>query len=204
MSLTLDSQTIAAINSSEIESYYLYEILFDITQPPIRIASWSEDIVYEGNLYSSFSVNHNDIGVGTDGAIRPVTLTVGNIDSARVIQQLIENYDLIGKQVKIIQLITNSYSGDINKFTNTFNISGATATSGQVTFTLDMSFDVFKTVIPARKIYAQFCNWQFGDANCTLPIGSGDCQKTWQNCKDKGNQINFGGFPAVQDSFVIL
>lgn len=206
MPLSLNSSTIAAINAPSVTSYYLYEIDYAENEPSLCWTNYDVPVTYNSKTYTPFAIQHNDIGQGTDGSIQPVTLSVGNLDSGRVIQQAIEEYSLIGRSVVITQIIVGGLNSDMSDLSNIFKITSAKANKGAVTFSLSLGFDILMMTVPTRKVFSQFCNWQFKgiDGNCGYVGADAECRKSWQDCISKGNQRNFGGFPAVQENLIIF
>ena len=88
--LNLDAGTIAKINSPSVSTLYLYEIYYSDTEDPLRYTNWDEEVVYGGSVWTPFAIKHNHISTNSDGQVKPVTMTVGNIDEDRFIQQYIE------------------------------------------------------------------------------------------------------------------
>ncbi len=199
--LNLDAATIQQLNAPEVSTFYLYEIDYADTEAPLRWTSWDEPVLYNSLTWNPQTIRHSEVTTNSDGSISPVTMLVGNLDSDRLIQQAIEQYNLVGRKVTIIQLL----SGGSHIITFEYRITGARATKGQVNFTLAVGFDIFNIRIPGRRMLAQFCAWQFGDENCSYTPATGEeCEKTWQDCKKKGNTQNFGGYPGINNNFIIL
>jgi len=191
--LTLTSDANKLITSDELITFYLYEI--DYGEGVLYWTNWNERLVYGSKTYEPQVIKHSELTQSTDGKINNITLSIGNAD--RIIQYYIENYDLIGKQVKITQLFVDSGGTIQGEITVTFFIEGAVATKKQVDFTLSIGLDYLKAKVPSRKMFSSFCRWQFKDANCGYSGADATCSKSFKECLRKGNQKNFGGFPAI-------
>jgi phage-related protein len=173
----------------------LYELYVD--NDTLRWCSYDETVIYKGAEYTPQTIRHSDIGYGTDGSVQDVTLSIGNAE--RQIQYYIEKYELIGKQVRIIQAYFNVDDTELGDIRNTFIIKAAKVTRAQADFTLSIGFDVFKTTIPCRRIFARFCNHQFKDKYCQYQGADSVCTKIFKDCKGKKNLANFGGFPGARN-----
>ncbi|MGA1846761.1 hypothetical protein [Deferribacter abyssi] len=191
--LTLQSNVNNVLTADELITFYLYEI--DYGDGVLYWTNWGEDVSYNGRIYEAQVIKHADITWSTDGKINNVVLSIGNAD--RVIQYYIENYELLGKQVKIIQVFADSAGIIQGSIEVTFVIESAVARKQQVDFTLSIGMDYLKSKVPARKMFAGYCRWQFKDQNCAYSGTDTSCSKTFQDCLKKGNQKRFGGFPAI-------
>jgi phage-related protein len=191
--LTFSTDGKALINSSELTTIYLYEVYYDDAQDPKRFADWDDDVLFGGNTYEKAVIKASEQSCESDGQISDVTLTVGNAD--RAIQYYIENYDLIGKKVKIIQI----FSGVSDYIATTFRIKSAKAKKDYVSFTLSIGFDVLRLEIPARTVRSRMCWHRFKgtDGSCGYSGSDTTCDRSFEACKAKGNVARFGGFPAI-------
>lgn len=199
--IILSQEAIQKINAPEVETFYLYEINYDEELPPKRWTNWDEPVLYDGHEWVPQTIRHTEVTTNSDGSVSPVNMMVGNIDEDRIVQQLIEQYRLIGKKVRIIQVL----SGGLHILTYEYRIASARAVKGQVIFTLSIGFDVFNIRIPGRRIIAGFCAWQFGDGDCKYSPGADEeCDNTWQDCKMKDNTPNYGGFPGTTNDYFVL
>lgn len=168
---------------------------------PLRFTSWDEDVLWDGNTYSAWAIKHSDITQKADGSINDVAISIGNIDEDRLIQQILETYEVIGQTAKIIQFLLNVDTNSIidDPITASFKIKGAKARKGQVDFTLSMGFDYLLTTVPKRIMKQSFCDWKFKDTYCKYAGADTECEKTFDDCREKGNAINFGGFPGIMN-----
>ena len=189
----LNNPSIArTVNAEQAKSYYLYTIKHSETELPLAYTNYDEPVPYLGLTYKPIPIKHSDLSQDSDGKIGDVTLTVGNAD--RMVQYYLEHYDLIGKEV----VITQVFDGIDDVIETTFRIKAATGKKDVATFTLSIGFDVLKMKTPGRKMYARYCSWTFRDFETCKYLGPAiDCEMTWEDCCQKGNSINFGGFPGV-------
>lgn len=203
--LTLSTSLRAALSNPAVQTFRLYELEFADPNSiggftsPIRLTDWSADITWNGNVYTSWPIKCGEFSQNSDGQINDVSVAVGNLDSERMIQNLIENYEVINHTVTIRQFFKDTSNAIIDDpITRTFTVAGAKATMGVVTFSLSIGLDIFRQTVPNRVIIAQFCRWkQFKDTNCKYAGSDTTCGRAWRDCLLKGNTLNFGGFPAI-------
>lgn len=186
------------IVGQEIVTYYLYELYYDDGEQPFRITNNHEPVTWGGNVYEPFEISHGDISQGDDGKINDVTISVGNAEG--IIQYYVEHYEIIGKNIRIIQLI-----GDGEAIEGTLVIKGCKATKSQVDFTAGLGLEVMKRTIPSRRMYSRFCSFKFRDAmTCKYSGTDTKCDRSFDDCKRKGNIVNFGGFPGIINDRIYL
>lgn len=205
--LTLSNEALVAINNSTIETLKLYKIEYQETVGGpslyLYLTDYSEDIHYvagDGQLYISSTVKSGDLTQSSDGKVARTVLSIGNIDEERVIQRYLEDYVVIGNKATISQFFVDVETGLLinSPISTTFKIAGAKANKGQVDFDLSIGFDFLKSTIPNRKVYGRYCRWKtFKGSECKYAGADTTCEKTFDDCRAKGNIVNFGGFPAV-------
>lgn len=190
--LALDNQTMIATNSEEVQTLYLYEFAYDDVHDPLRWTSWDVEVSFEGHVFTPEVVKHGDITQSSDGKVNDCQLTVGNAN--RMMQYYIENYDVIGRQVRIVQF----FVGQTGYVETSFVIKGAKAKADFVTFSLGIGIDFLKLEVPGRIMRSRMCGWRFGDDDCGhTPTQGEQCERSFEACLAKHNQERFGGFPGI-------
>jgi phage-related protein len=190
--LSLNAQTLIATNSEEVQTLFLYEFTYDDANDPLRWTSWDVEVSFEGHVFTPEVVKHSDITQSSDGKINECSLTVGNAN--RMIQYYIENYDVIGRQVRIIQF----FVGQTGYVETTYVIKGAKAKGDVATFGLSIGIDFLRLQVPGRIMRSRMCGWKFGDSQCGKTPGPEEqCERTLEACRAKNNVARFGGFPGI-------
>ena len=180
------------ISKQVITTGYLWEVYFDDGKPPRRYSDWGDtSFIYDGNEYFPAYIKCSDITEKADSSTNSIMLSIGNLD--REVQRFIEDHDLIGKTVKQIQWFNNTN----NVRTYVWKIAQVTAREDVATFTLNTNIDFLKVKLPNRTMHGRFCNWQFKDASCKYDGPDAICEKTWDDCQEKKNTLNFGGAPGI-------
>lgn len=185
------------ISKQEISTGYLYEInwkdAYEVGEAPLRYCDWGTALTYGGHVFQPAYIVCSDIKERTDGSSNSVTLSVGNLD--RAVQQIVETYDLIGCSVKQVQWFNNLTT------TRAFfwKIMNVIAKEDVANFTLGTDIDFLKVKVPSRTLHSRFCNWRFKgpDGYCKYSGADIMCEKTWEDCRAKGNTVNFGGAPGI-------
>lgn len=195
---TVSGEINRVIEGRAVQTAHTFEILVGGEWGSWLWTDWDEPIYHDDKEYQPFPIKMGSIKESGDGRIAGVTLAVANIDSDRIVQQAVEAYDVMGKEVIINQFFFDEGGNLIaESIDNVFTIRGARATKGQVDFKLDLGFDYLLATIPRRQVYRDLCRWEFKGAECGYSGDETLCQKSWEHCKVLGNISNFGGFPGI-------
>jgi len=174
---------------------YLFEIQYSDTGW-LYYTDWTEDITFDGQTYLAFPLRLNSISESGDSSINKVTVTVSNVN--RRISAYLESYNgLVGRDV-IIKMVWLDKLSDSNCYIeDKFTIDEVTVTEEVVNFVLAPKLDVFQIELPRRKYFRSYCMWRFKSDECGYSGNETECNKTFQRCKELGNEERFGGFPSI-------
>lgn len=182
----------------EIATGYLYQIQwkdeYETGEAPLRYCDWGTSLEYDGDTYTPAKIECSDITEKTDGSNTDVNLVIGNLD--RTMQALVEDYDMVGREVKQVQWFNNTTKVRIYYWI----ITGVSTTEKEANFTLGTNIDFLKAELPNRKMHAGLCAWQFKDNACKYSGTDTSCEMTWEDCRARGNTLNFGGAPGLVSS----
>lgn len=202
--LVLSTDAMIAINSGSSKSLSLYQINYqDVENGPILslfYTNYSEDVMYNSNLYKTFPILHGDMTQDDSGKANNVTMSIGNIDMDRDVQNILENKIVIGNSVIITQFMLDPDSGMLinSPIRFTFKNNGAKANKGQIDFQLTIGFDFLLSTVPNRRVFGKYCRWRkFKGLECKYSGSETECDRAFDTCKKFGNTLNFGGFPAI-------
>tara|TARA_R110002110_G_scaffold171854_3_gene374495 strand:- start:628 stop:1302 length:675 start_codon:yes stop_codon:yes gene_type:complete len=188
---------------------WLYEIEVPTSTPTrYRLCAQTEEVTFDGNIYSPFPITHGTMQEGADGDLPTLNLTVSNI--SREIAGTLETYNgLIRQPVKImLVLMTNSYDTtpsssqailewDFKITAMSINDEAASATLGDIS--------LYEVNVPKNKIAKRYCRFQYRDAQCGYGGVMPHCDKSLEGpagCKAHGGDSpdhpnRFGGFPGA-------
>jgi len=166
---------------------------WSVTQHPLCLTDWSDTVVYQGKVYSPGAVKLGSISTGSDGRLGDVSLTVGIGHDDSMPMKLVEDFALVGQSVVIHTII----EGASDRPSMTFKIKSAKPSKGKIDFTLSLGFGYFLAQIPGRTIYQNICRHMFRGTRCKYHGGLTTCEHTFEDCKERSNTVNFGGFPGV-------
>lgn len=181
-------------DSREIITYKLVRL--DYGDDVLYLTDSGTDVDHEGQTYTATAMKIGDISTDSEGKINNVTVTVANVD--RAIQYYIEKFELYSKACVVTEVFIAE--GEVYSQEYQFRIVSIKTTSNEATFNLGLGFDVLKSRFPSRRAYANKCFWEFKGTECKYSGLHNTCQKTYADCKSKGNVANFGGFRAINSA----
>ena len=161
----------------------------------LYFAEYDTDIVFDGITYQRFPITHEPIGENTQGEINTLRVIISNI--SRLIQAYLEQYDFRGKKVSIKLVWANQLADTDAYIEDAGYIDSYTADQENVSFLISSKFDVLGVELPLRRYSRNYCSWEFKSTECGYSGSETSCDKTLQRCKALGNQVRYGGFPAV-------
>lgn len=155
-----------------------------------------------GNVvFMPYPVSAPELSEDTEGNLTTVSISISNV--TRVLSQLLESGEL-QKQALTIYLVNIDHlaSGEA-AISQTFCVQDVTANMISASFKLGPP-DLFGHTFPRRTYNKLMCPRIFGTS--TDPIagcgwdgvtGAASCRHTLTDCRNHGNVINYGGFPAI-------
>lgn len=220
MPKNLPNLYLAEANAPEqSEQIHLVTLLVP-NEPPLQLATSNYDVQFGGDIYLAFPLSFKSFEQHSDGTISKAEVTIANI--SREIMYYVEAYNglrgtrLVVKTV-FARFLDYVYSVDaagvVTQAENPeadptayveeeFVIDSYTANEQTVVFQLNPVID-FDVPLPRRRFTTNSCYWRLYRGPDCDPDGAIDgtafpsCDKTFKDCKERGNQARFGGFPGV-------
>lgn len=165
----------------------------------LRLCNNNENITWNGQTWTAFPFELDEISQNDKAEIPNVTLRVSNV--TQEIQGYIDDMNG-GTDVPVILRVVNSNHLDIT--TPELEMSFVAVRVGfdaqWLSFTLGGSISITRRV-PERRYLKDFCPFQYGGVECGVSAGTKvtypTCQKTLAQCRQRSNSTRFGGFPAL-------
>lgn len=164
------------------------EILTDLED--IRLVNGQQNLVVDGKTFVSNYFTIGDREEKADSSVNSINVTISNGDS--YYSNLIANNGDVFTGATILiyyyaeETLVEEFKGVIESIqmsANTFEIT--------INETLN-----FKDKVPILT-FSSTCNFKFKGKVCKYAGSDTYCSHTYDACKAKGNQKNFGGFPAT-------
>ena len=175
--------------------WFLYDFYLDDSNI-IRFTNSEQDVTFDGNNYSRFPISIPSLSSNSEGKIDSIKVTISNVD--RIIQSYAENYNGFRGCKVVIHLVfpdlidQPDYAVNEEYYVSICELSAKTAD-----FTLKPKINFLDIKIP-RRIFSKYrCQWIFKSDECGYSGSETSCDKTFETCKNYGNQSRFGGFPAI-------
>ena len=181
-------------------------VLNDSDSTTYRLVNNNEDVTFEGNEYSKFSFNLEPTKYSSRGDISTLTLEVSNI--TRLIQPKLEELaGGVGSTVTITVVNHRFLKESYSEFEETFDVLSTKCDTNRVSFILG-GVNLLRRRMPLYRYIALHCRWGFdtvADPNieCNYRVdgdglGKTTCARTLNDCRDRANTGNFGGFVGLK------
>lgn len=193
-----------AKNSIEIATPWLNLLEIEIDgNTPLRVTDNNETVTFGGEDYRPFPFTISAINSDSAGKIPSITLTVSNVNN--IIFPYVDRADgLIDTKVTLTVVNTAYLEEDYAELTLEFSILGATMDEEWASFTLGAPSPM-RQRFPKDRYVANSCQWTFNSptvraagtnagAECAYQGSDTGCDKTYGDCKGKGNDARYGGF----------
>lgn len=193
-------------NKRENKPVFLYTIYnYDGNNTNLNLAEYSEEISFldpesdSGDLptvFTPFPITFEYINEQSQGEVDEVKVSVGNV--SRMIQAYLENYDLRGKKVRILQVFADILDYSDAYLQHIFYVDRWEQPDEQsVIFYLSSKFNVRDVQLPKRIIIRSSCAWVFKSSECGYTGSETVCNRTLVRCRELNNNERFGNFPSA-------
>jgi hypothetical protein len=199
VSTVIDKNKLTSVNAFLI----LLEVFVkDASGTPIetiRLVQNSEDVIFETN---TFTATNFDLDIKLDAAREP-SITLKAHDETRLLAQYIDDYDgLVGNKLRVIIVNSGNLSApaeiDEELIVLSTNVSSYTAN-------IELGMESAGSMrFPKARQFKERCWKTFKSPRCGYAGADLTCSYTrtgTNSCSAKGNEINFGGFPGINELF---
>jgi phage-related protein len=203
---TLSSTAIQEKNKLGTDS--VFHVLVAITIPgeaqPARVTSNNETVTWNGQSWTPFPFEIDEIVEESKGEVPSVVLRVGN--QSRVMEQYLQTYDGYCKTNGFSPITCDLYvvnSKNLGSATpevqHTFDLKQFGSDAEWAYFTLGAT-NPWNRRAPLNRILRNQCRWIFKSSECGYAGATTTCNKTLSACRAMSggsNSRRFGGFPGV-------
>lgn len=200
--------SVAIQEKNKLGTDSVFHVLIAVTIPgeaqPVRVTSNNESVTWDGQTWTPFPFEMDEIVEESKGEVPSIVLRVGN--QSRVMEQYIQAYDSYCKTNGFSPITCDLY------VVNSKNLGSATS---EVQHTFDLkqigtdaewaSFNLgannpWSRRAPLNRILRNQCRWIFKGSECGYAGATTTCNKTLTACRavaGGSNSKRFGGFPGV-------
>lgn len=168
----------------------------------VYLTDWPQNVQYfdeNGNMvtYVSCGISFEKISISTDTEIDGGTLQIDNTD--RSLGKLVLSHDLSKARVEVRRTLFEFLDNEafsfvlFRGFLRQYQVS-----EHSMTITLVSIFEMLRK--GPKRLHWNYCPWGFMGPECTYDGTDLSCDHTIEDCKSKGNEVNFGGFPYLNAS----
>lgn len=213
MPLPLSSAAIQEKNKLVSGHGNYWIVLIDINVPGlaehIRVTSDNIETVWNGDTYTPFPFEIEEVSDSSSGEVPRVDIRVSNV--TRVLERYIQDYDYYTKQngyspVELTISVVHSAHLDLTEPETeyVFHLKQPKTNAKWATFTLGAN-NPFSKRFPLNRLLKNRCRYkQFKNTRCGYTGTATTCNRTLTRCRELGNSDRFGGFPGVGNSPIFV
>lgn len=192
----------AILEKNKLAGDSCWPLLVEITipsAPVLRLCNNNDDLTWDGETWTAFPFELDEIQDTAGGELPQVVLRVSNV--TQELQSYLEDNDG-GVDVPITLRVVNSeHLDEVNpELELTFTCTACKYDVNWVYFTLGANLRLNRRV-PERRFLKDFCPFRYGGVECgvvsaTVTLYPG-CLKTLAQCRERTNSTRFGGEPGM-------
>lgn len=165
----------------------------------VYLTDWPQDGQFvdengDTQTYLSCGLSFQPISVSNDTEIDGGSLKIDN--TTREMGKLVLTHSLKKAKVQIIRALFDHLDNDLYSLTifrgflRQYRVS-----ESDLELTLVSMFNLMQK--GPKRLHWNYCPWGFKGPECSYAGGDISCDHTLTDCKAKGNEVNFGGFPYL-------
>ena len=164
-------------------------------------------LMYEGERFLGAPLSHGDITKDDNSSVSKLNISLSNVGLS--ISSLVgARGDVITNSPAILTLVfldvnTNQLIPNVQQVLYAGNCNNLTLDYESATMDIETPLGGFERQCPAMKYRASCQVRRFKDCRCGYTGEATTCDRTWDRCKELGNQNNFRGFPTMYEELVI-
>jgi len=194
----------AVIEKNKLISDNAWLILLEITIPSsltgsepiiLRLVRNTESIMWNGLEWTAFPFEIDPPRQSGNGELPNFTIKVSNV--TRTIEGYLEQAGGgVGASVRIMVVMSQHLDISTPELEEIFSVQSVNYDENWVSFILTGAVNLFKRV-PLRRFLKNFCPFQYKGPECKSTSGYTSCNKSFADCKLRGNVSRFGGEPGI-------
>ena len=192
----------AIYEKNKIESFNAWLILLEITIPVeneapvvLRLVRNTDGIIWNGLEWTAFPFEIEPPKQSSKGEMPNFTIRVSNV--TRTIEAYLEQAGGgVGAEVRIMVVLSEHLELTTPELDEIFSVQSVSYDENFVSFVLTGAVNLFKRV-PQRRYLKNFCPFQYKGPECKSKSGCETCNKSYSDCRIRGNAERFGGEPGI-------
>lgn len=197
MPLKLSAAAILAANEQDTDTAWLVllEISFSDTEEKMRLVRNTEDIQWDGQLWTHFPFGCSDSKNDNKGTLPVLSIEVDN--TTRDLEYYLNEYGGgTGASVRLMVVRSDDLEAAEPDFEEIYTVKSTSVTAAKVTFTLGNEYSQ-KARRPFGRYMKNSCPFKYKGLRCGCTSSLAGCNHTLSDCRERGNSTRFGGFPGI-------
>jgi len=196
----IDMSPEAREESNKLTSTGAWLVLLDfyITETDhVRVCKNNESVIWNGYTWLPYPFEVGEITESKEGELPTVDLNVPDIER-RLTPIIEENDGGIGLAVDVIMVHSDHLDLSVPEFKETFEIVDCSIDYNN-TIKFSLGAENFTNYRSPQNFYLKgHCRYEeFKGPLCGYEGPEIECNRTFERCRELGNQMRFGGFPGV-------
>jgi phage-related protein len=195
------------VDKNKIESDKVFLLLFKIVVrdylgaevETVRIAKNSENVIFMGDVYQAANF---EVNISVEESKEPsITLTAQ--DQTKTLSTYVDLYDGLVKSDATLYVVHEDSLDGPAEMSEDFLVIDASVSEYVVSLSLGVESAVAQR-FPNFRQFRNRCGWKYKGIRCKYSGGMPTCDFTRDGangCIAHGNEVNFGGFPGLNDLF---
>lgn len=195
--MTIPPELILAKNKLAGDVVWLATLEINIVnEATIRLVNNNEDIVWMGDTFKAMAFEIDTIREDGQGGLPSYGVKVSNI--TRELSAIVDSHAGATDAQVIFRVISSEHLNEPEPlFLDETVVIGTSVSQDWVVFTLGAQSPL-QMLSPRERYLANHCRYkEFKGAKCGYAGTDGSCNRTFADCRAKGNSQRFGGFPAI-------
>lgn len=194
--LNLSAAAILEKNKTCSTGAWLLLIEFDFDGDTVRLVSNNENITWNGYTWTAFPFKLDTVAENNEGEIPNVVISIGN--QSRALQGYLEDTNGGEGTTVTLRVVHSDHLPDADAIIEEiYTVLSAKANEQWIPFTLGGDYPT-RIRFPLDRYMTDFCRCKkFKNARCGYSGADTTCTRTLTDCRSKGNQTRFGGFPTI-------
>lgn len=194
----LPQTLVKAKNSLNAQSPWLLTLVIDTGTPdePIRLVQNTEDLSFNGNIYTAFPFQIDAQVVTSSGEIPQLDIRVSNV--AKIFHSTFEAVKGgVGTSLTLTVVNVSHPEENYEELSVSYDVLESKADHQWITFRVGAPNPLMQR-FPLDIFLGHHCNWAYKSAECAAVSPLTTCNQTFSDCEARNNTSRFGGFVGLR------
>lgn len=187
----------------------MLEVNIPSVSETLRIVDNNEDIIWKSHTWQKFPFEVEEISQSSNAEISEFGIKIGNVKN--IIGQYVKQYDIYTKTngfqpITATLSIVNSkdLANPVPVYSTNLILTHVPSNNFLETNFKLSARDLFRARTPQTRMFPNSCRFKFKSILCGYSGSQTECNKTLARCRELGNSVRYGGFPAIGNQGVSI